>query len=77
MTFRLVLFFVLFTSILAAGAQQDDPKTPARTELNARVQAFRQANYEEAVSHSMAARKKKADAASKSDQGPATDAPPR
>jgi tetratricopeptide (TPR) repeat protein len=51
MTSRLVLFFVLFTSILAAGAQQDDPKTPARTELNAGVQAFRPANYEEAVGH--------------------------
>jgi tetratricopeptide (TPR) repeat protein len=51
MTSRLVLLFVLFTSILAACAEQDDPKIAARSELNAGVQAFRQAHYEEAVSH--------------------------
>jgi len=48
---RLTLLVVLLASFLPAGAAQDDPKTAARTELNAGVQAFRQANYEEAVGH--------------------------
>jgi len=48
---RLTLLLILLASFLPAGAAQDDPKAAARTELNAGVQAFRQANYEEAVSH--------------------------
>lgn len=48
---RLTLLFILLAFFLSAGAAQDDPKTTARTELNAGVQAFRQANYEEAVGH--------------------------
>ena len=49
---RLTLLFVLLASFLSAGAAaQDDPEIAARTELNAGVQAFRQANYEEAVGH--------------------------
>jgi len=48
---RLILLSFILTSFLCAGAAQDDPKAAARTELNAGVQAFRQANYEEAVGH--------------------------
>jgi len=48
---RLTLLFILLASFLPAAAAQDDPKVAARTELNAGVQAFRQANYEEAVGH--------------------------
>src|ERR1043166_8384844 len=48
---RLTLLFILLASFLPAAAAQDDPKAAARTELNAGVQAFRQANYEEAVGH--------------------------
>jgi len=48
---RLILLSLIFTSFLSACAAQDDPKVAARTELNAGVQAFRQANYEEAVGH--------------------------
>ncbi|HEX9254622.1 MAG TPA: tetratricopeptide repeat protein, partial [Candidatus Angelobacter sp.] len=51
MMLRLTLLVVLLASFLPAGAAQDDPKTAARAELNAGVQAFRQANYEEAVEH--------------------------
>jgi tetratricopeptide (TPR) repeat protein len=46
-----MLLVVLLASFLPAGAAQDDPKTAARAELNAGVQAYRQANYEEAVGH--------------------------
>lgn len=48
---RLTLLFILLASFLPAGAAQDEPKTAASTELSAGVQAFRQANYEEAVGH--------------------------
>ncbi|HEX3091206.1 MAG TPA: tetratricopeptide repeat protein [Candidatus Angelobacter sp.] len=48
---RLMLLFILLASFLSADAAQDDPKVAARAELNAGVQAFRQANYEEAVGH--------------------------
>jgi tetratricopeptide (TPR) repeat protein len=48
---RLILLSLMITSFLSACAAQDDPKAAARTELNAGVQAFRQADYEEAVSH--------------------------
>jgi len=48
---RLALLFILLASFLPARAAQDDPELAARTELNAGVQAFRQANYEEAVGH--------------------------
>jgi tetratricopeptide (TPR) repeat protein len=48
---RLILLSLIITSFLSAWAAQDDPKAAARTELNAGVQAFRQANYEEAVGH--------------------------
>jgi tetratricopeptide (TPR) repeat protein len=48
---RLILLSLIITSLLSACAAQDDPKAAARTELNAGVQAFRQANYEEAVGH--------------------------
>ena len=48
---RLALLFILLASFLPARAAQDDPEAAARTELNAGVQAFRQANYEEAVGH--------------------------
>ena len=48
---RLMLLFILLASFLSAAVAQDDPKTAARTELNAGVQAFRQANFEEAVGH--------------------------
>ena len=48
---RLILLCFILTCFLSAGAAQDDPKVAARTELNAGVQAFRQANYEEAVGH--------------------------
>jgi tetratricopeptide (TPR) repeat protein len=48
---RLILLFLVVTSLLSACAAQDDPNVAARTELNAGVQAFRQANYEEAVGH--------------------------
>jgi len=48
---RLILLCLIITSFLSACAAQDDPKAAARTELNAGVQAFRQANYEEAVLH--------------------------
>lgn len=50
MTLRLTLFFVLLASFLPAHAAQDDPKAAAQTALNAGVQAFKQAKYEEAVS---------------------------
>jgi tetratricopeptide (TPR) repeat protein len=48
---RTILLCLIITSFLPACAAQDDPKAAARTELNAGVQAFRQADYEEAVSH--------------------------
>jgi tetratricopeptide (TPR) repeat protein len=48
---RLTLLLILLASFLPAGAAQDDPKAAARTELNAGVQAYKQANYEEAVGH--------------------------
>lgn len=48
---RLMLLFILLASFLPAAVAQDDPKTAASTALNAGVQAFRQANYEEAVDH--------------------------
>jgi tetratricopeptide (TPR) repeat protein len=48
---RLILLCLIITSFLPACAAQDDPKVAARTELNAGVQAFKQANYEEAVGH--------------------------
>jgi tetratricopeptide (TPR) repeat protein len=48
---RLTLLFILLVSFLPAGAAQDDPEVAARAELSAGVQAFRQANYEEAVGH--------------------------
>ena len=48
---RLILLSFILISFLSACAAQDDPKAAARTELNAGVQAFRQANYEEAVGH--------------------------
>lgn len=48
---RLILLSFILTCFLPACAAQDDPKVAARTELNAGVQAFRQANYEEAVGH--------------------------
>jgi Tfp pilus assembly protein PilF len=48
---RLILLSLIIISFLSACAAQDDPKAAARTELNAGVQAFRQANYEEAVRH--------------------------
>ena len=51
MMHRLTLLFILLVSCLPANAAQDDPKAAARTEMNAGVQAFRQANYEEAVGH--------------------------
>ncbi len=47
---RLTLLFILLASFLPASAAQDDPEAAARTALNAGVQAFKQANYEEAVS---------------------------
>ncbi|HET8889629.1 MAG TPA: hypothetical protein VFQ41_12055 [Candidatus Angelobacter sp.] len=46
---RLTLLFILLASFLLVAAAQDDPKAAARTELNAGVQAFKQANYERAV----------------------------
>ena len=48
---RITLIFILLASFLPAAVAQDDPEVAARTELNAGVQAFRQANYEEAVGH--------------------------
>ena len=48
---RLMLLFILLASFLPALAAQDDPKAAARTELNAGVQAFRQASFEEAIGH--------------------------
>jgi tetratricopeptide (TPR) repeat protein len=48
---RTILLCLIITSFLSACAAQDDPKVAARTELNAGIQAFRQANYEEAVGH--------------------------
>jgi tetratricopeptide (TPR) repeat protein len=48
---RLILLALIITSFLSACAAQDDPKAAARTELNAGVQAFKQANFEDAVSH--------------------------
>jgi len=36
---------------MSACAAQDDPKAAARTEMNAGVQAFKQANYEESIGH--------------------------
>jgi tetratricopeptide (TPR) repeat protein len=48
---RLILLSFILAFFLSAGVAQDDPKVAARTELNAGVQAFRQADYEEAVSH--------------------------
>ena len=48
---RLILLSFILSSFLSAGVAQDDPKVAARAELNAGVQAFRQANYEEAVGH--------------------------
>jgi len=48
---RLILLSFILASFLSAGVAQDDPKAAARAELNAGVQAFRQANYEEAVGH--------------------------
>jgi tetratricopeptide (TPR) repeat protein len=48
---RLILLFLVVASLLSACAAQDDSKAAARTELNAGVQAFRQANYEEAAGH--------------------------
>jgi len=48
---RLILLSFILASFLSAGVAQDDPKVAARAELNAGVQAFRQANYEEAVGH--------------------------
>jgi tetratricopeptide (TPR) repeat protein len=48
---RLILLSFILTSLLSVCAAQDDPKVAARTELNAGVQAFRQANYEDAVGH--------------------------
>ena len=51
MTLRLTLLLILLASFLPAVAAQDDPETAARAELNAGVQAFKQANYEEAIGH--------------------------
>ena len=49
---RLVLLSFILTSFLFAGVPaHDDHKAAARTEVSAGVQAFRQANYEEAVRH--------------------------
>ena len=48
---RLILLSFILAFFLSAGVAQDDPKVAARAELNAGVQAFRQANYEEAVGH--------------------------
>jgi tetratricopeptide (TPR) repeat protein len=48
---RTILLCLIITFFLSACAAQDDPKVAARTELNAGIQAFRQANYEEAVGH--------------------------
>lgn len=48
---RLILLFFILTSFLSVGATQDDSKAAARTELNAGVQAFKQANYEQAIGH--------------------------
>src|SRR5215467_12903226 len=48
---RLILLSLIITSFLSACVAQDDPKAAAHTELNAGVQAFKQANYEEAVGH--------------------------
>ncbi len=48
---RLILLSFILIAFLSACAAQDDPKAAARTELNAGVQSFRQANYEEAVGH--------------------------
>jgi tetratricopeptide (TPR) repeat protein len=48
---RLILLSFILASFLSAGVAQDDPKVAVRAELNAGVQAFRQANYEEAVGH--------------------------
>ena len=49
---RLILLSFILTSFLFTGASaQDDHKAAARTELSAGVQAYRQANYGEAVGH--------------------------
>ena len=48
---RLILLFFLLASFLPAAVAQDDPEVAARTELNAGVQAFKQAAFEEAVGH--------------------------
>jgi tetratricopeptide (TPR) repeat protein len=48
---RLILLSFMLTPLLSASAMQEDPKAAARTELNAGVQAYRQANYEQAVGH--------------------------
>jgi tetratricopeptide (TPR) repeat protein len=46
---RLLLLSFMLTPFLSAGATQDDPKAAAHTAMIAGVQAFGQANYEEAV----------------------------
>jgi tetratricopeptide (TPR) repeat protein len=48
---RLTLLCVFLTAFMVTGVAQDDPKLAARAELNAGVQAYKQANYEEAIGH--------------------------
>ncbi|MGZ4897025.1 MAG: tetratricopeptide repeat protein [Candidatus Angelobacter sp.] len=48
---RFVLVVGFVVALAVAGAAQDESKAAARAELNAGVQAFRQAHYEEAINH--------------------------
>src|SRR6202030_4865098 len=48
---RFVLMVGFVVSVAIAGVAQDEAKVAAQTELNAGVQAFRQAHYEEAIDY--------------------------
>jgi tetratricopeptide (TPR) repeat protein len=51
MVAKFVLLVGIGMSMVSMGVAQNDSQTAARSELNAGVQAFRQAHYEDAVSH--------------------------
>jgi tetratricopeptide (TPR) repeat protein len=51
MIFRLVLLVGFVISFPMAGVAQQEPQIAAGAELNAGVQAFKQANYEDAIEH--------------------------
>jgi tetratricopeptide (TPR) repeat protein len=48
---RFVLMVGFVVSVAIAGVAQDEAKVAARAELNSGVQAYKQANYEDAIDH--------------------------